>query len=78
MKRVTVYVAADCSLCAAALEILTEAQAEHPFELEIVDLAGDPELELAYREHVPVVTIDGRRAFTYFVEPAAFHDALRS
>jgi hypothetical protein len=43
------------------------------FELEEVDIAGNPELEARYREWLPVLEIDGERAFTYFVHP----DALR-
>ena len=42
------------------------------FALTEVDIEGDPELEARYRELVPVVEIDGRRAFTYFVQPDAF------
>ena len=42
-------------------------------DFESVDIGGDPELETAYRESIPVVEIDGERAFTYFVQP----DALR-
>jgi hypothetical protein len=53
--------------------VLESARAEQPFELEEVDIAGDPELEARYREWLPVVEIDGERAFTYFVQP----DALR-
>jgi hypothetical protein len=41
--------------------------------LEEVDIGGDPQLEARYREWLPVVEIDGERAFTYFVQP----DALR-
>jgi hypothetical protein len=37
-----------------------------------VDITGDPELEGAYREWLPVVEIDGERAFVYYVDPAAF------
>ena len=37
-----------------------------------VDIGGDPELEAAFREWLPVVEIDGERAFVYFVDPAAF------
>jgi hypothetical protein len=37
-----------------------------------VDITGDAELGAAYREWLPVVEIDGRRAFVYFVDPAAF------
>jgi Glutaredoxin-like domain (DUF836) len=53
--------------------VLESARAEQPFELEEVDIAGDPELEARYREWLPVVEIEGERAFTYFVQP----DALR-
>ena len=38
-----------------------------PFDLELVDIGGDAALEAAYREHLPVIEIDGVRAFTYFV-----------
>jgi glutaredoxin-like protein DUF836 len=43
------------------------------FELEQVQIDGDPELEARYRGLIPVVEIDGRQAFVYFVPP----DALR-
>ena len=42
-------------------------------DFEPVDIGGDPGLEAAYRESIPVIEIDGERAFTYFVQP----DALR-
>jgi hypothetical protein len=36
-----------------------------------VDITGDAALEARYREWLPVVEIDGERAFVYFVDPAA-------
>ena len=42
------------------------------FELEEVDITGVEELEASYREWLPVVEIDGRRAFVYFLDEAAF------
>jgi len=33
-------------------------------------------LEAAYREHIPVVEIDGERAFTHFVPPQALRERL--
>jgi Glutaredoxin-like domain (DUF836) len=51
-----------------------EVQAELAFEVELVDIAGDPDLERRHREHLPVLEIDGERAFTYFVDA----DALRA
>jgi hypothetical protein len=53
--------------------VLEAVRAEQEFELEEVDISGDAELEARYREWLPVVEIDGERAFTYFVQP----DALR-
>jgi hypothetical protein len=38
---------------------------------EAVDITGDPELEARYREWLPVVEIDGERAFVYYVDEAA-------
>ena len=44
--------------------------------IEEVDIGGDDALEAAYREWLPVVEIDGRRAFVYFVDPAALRRKL--
>ena len=55
-------------LCSRALEVLRDVRELVPFELEVVDVGGDPELESRYREHIPVVEIDGERVFTYFVD----------
>jgi hypothetical protein len=36
-----------------------------------VDITGDEELEARYREWLPVVEIDGERAFVYYVDRVA-------
>ena len=45
-------------------------------DFERVDIGGDPELEAAYRTSIPVVEIDGERAFTFFVQPEALRRAV--
>jgi Glutaredoxin-like domain (DUF836) len=60
-------------LCERALATVRPLRDELGFELEEIDISGDPELEQRYREFIPVVEIDGRRAFVYFVPG----DALR-
>ena len=45
-------------------------------EFEEVDITGVPELEAAYREWLPVVEIDGQRAFVYYVDPGALRRKL--
>jgi glutaredoxin len=78
VKRVTLFKASDCHLCDEAREVLQAAEAEHEveFELEVVDIGDDPELERRYRAWLPVVEIDGRRAFTYVIDPDALRDLL--
>jgi hypothetical protein len=68
--RVTVYKADGCHLCEQALRVVEEVRAEREFELSVVDIGGDPELEARYREWLPVVEIDGRKEFVYYVQPA--------
>ena len=47
-------------------------------DFEHVDIGGDPALEEAYRTSIPVVEIDGERAFTYFVQPEALRQRLKA
>ena len=68
-KRITLYHARDCSLCARARRQLDELGLPY----EAIDITGDPELEERYREWLPVVEIEGERAFVYYVDA----DALR-
>ena len=48
------------------------------FALDEVAIDGDPELEARYRELIPVVEIDGARAFTYYVHEDAFRRRLEA
>ena len=77
-RRVTVFHADGCHLCERAVEIVEAARTELGFELELVDIDGDPDLEARYRARLPVIEIDGAPAFTFFVTPAAFRQALSS
>jgi hypothetical protein len=43
-----------------------------------VDITDDPELEAQYREWLPVVEIDGERAFVYHVQPEGLRRKLAS
>jgi Glutaredoxin-like domain (DUF836) len=72
LKRVRLYHSAGCHLCERARGIVAGVRAEVPFELEEIDVGGDPELEAKYREWLPVVEIDGERSFVYYVDEAAF------
>jgi glutaredoxin len=73
IRKVRLYSAQGCHLCESARRVLEGVRADVAFELEEIDISGDPELEKRYRERLPVVVIDGEEAFTFYVHP----DGLR-
>jgi glutaredoxin len=75
---VVVYHGVGCHLCERALAQVRALRDELGFELDEVEIDGDPELEAAYRELIPVVEIDGERAFTYHLHEAAFRRRLEA
>ena len=76
MTKVVLYHAAGCHLCERAREVVAALREELGFDLQEVDITGDERLEAAHREWLPVVEIDGRRRFTYYVQPDAFRRAV--
>jgi glutaredoxin len=76
--RVVLYTARGCHLCERAREQLAALHGELAFDLEEVDISDDPELEARYRELLPVVEIDGRRAFVYYLQPDAFRRRIEA
>jgi glutaredoxin len=74
--QVVLYTAEGCHLCQKARATLADLATEVEFELREVDITGDPELEAEYRAWIPVVEIDGRRRFTYYVQPEPFRRAV--
>jgi glutaredoxin len=75
---VRLYGASGCHLCESAKRVLEQVRAEIPFDLEEVDITGDPELERRFRERIPVVLLGGDEVFTYFVHPDALRRKLRA
>jgi glutaredoxin len=74
--EVVIFHSADCHLCERALAQVRGLRDELDFELREIDIGGDPALEAAYREWLPVVEIDGRRRFTYHVQLDALRRAV--
>jgi glutaredoxin len=72
LRRVVLYHAAGCHLCERARGVVENVRAEVPFQLQEIDIGGDPDLEAKYREWLPVVEIDGEQAFVYYVDADAF------
>ena len=72
MTRVTLYTRAGCCLCDEAKQALAAARVRAAFEFEEIDIDRHPEWLPLYNEEVPVIAIDGRKAFKYKVDVDEF------
>lgn len=76
MHDVIVYSRKGCHLCDVVKETLVQLQGDADFKWREVDIDDDPELRAKYNDEVPVVFIDGRKAFKYRMEASQFLRAL--
>lgn len=65
--RVTLYTKAECPLCEEMAAAVAAVGAEVPLQVVAVDIATDPELLWRFGNEVPVLFVDGRKAFKYRV-----------
>jgi glutaredoxin len=72
MIRVTLYTRAGCCLCEEAKQVLVEARGRAAFEFEEIDIDRHPEWLPLYNEEVPVIAINGSKAFKYKVATDEF------
>jgi len=70
--EVILYSRHDCHLCDVAKETLLQASHSAEFSLQVVDIDGDPDLRIRFNEEVPVVFINGTKAFKYQVSESEF------
>ncbi len=73
---VTVYSRHGCHLCEDAVNILERLQEELNFEIEIIYIDGNAELEKLYGEQVPVTHIGGEHHDFWRVDPVRFRSSL--
>ena len=73
---VTVYSRHGCHLCEDAVKTLETLRSELQFEIEIIYIDGDPELEKLYGHEVPVIHINGEHHDFYKVDPERFRTSL--
>jgi len=76
MAKVTLYSKPDCTLCDHARDALERVRERTPFELEEIDINGEVRLLARYAERIPVVALDGRDMFDFFVDEEELERAL--
>ena len=78
MPEVTLYTRRGCHLCDEVKAALTRARSRAEFTLREVDIDSDPKLQAEYNDQVPVVAIDGRKAFKYHLKEEEFLRVLNA
>ena len=74
--HLTLYHRTDCHLCDEMRAVVDAVGRDVPFELTAVDVDGDASLAATYGPEVPVLLVNGRKAFKYRVTPAALRARL--
>ena len=79
MKKVvvTIYTKPGCHLCDEAKAAIEQARAEREFTLEEVNIDLDPAMAELYKYDIPVIFINGVKAFKHRVSAREFRRKLR-
>lgn len=75
--EVILYTKPGCCLCDTVKSQLDKLRELHPFELREINILEDGDACAKYQEEIPVVLIDGRKAFKYHLDEKAFLRRLR-
>jgi len=71
-RSVVVYSRKGCHLCEVVKESLSKLSRRGGFTWRDIDVDGDAELRRQFNDEVPVVFIDGRKAFKYRMDEQEF------
>lgn len=77
MIEVALYTKDECSLCDKAKEVILVVREQIPFEYVEVDITSDEAIYEEFREQIPVIFVNGRKAFKFHVTAEAFITRLR-
>jgi glutaredoxin len=78
LREVIVYSRKGCHLCEIVKEKLTKLERRGGFHWREVDVETDHGLKRQFSDEVPVVFIDGRKAFKYRLDEQEFLKKLAS
>jgi glutaredoxin len=70
--EVVVYTRKGCHLCEIVKESLTKLHKHGGFTWREIDVDSDAEIRRLYNDEVPVVFINGRKAFKYRMDEQEF------
>jgi glutaredoxin len=75
--HVVLYTRPGCHLCDEAKREMRSANCADHYVLEEINIDDDPALHERYRYEIPVITINGQKAFKYRLTAAEFRKAVK-
>jgi glutaredoxin len=75
--RVEIYSRPGCHLCDEAKEVIDRATSRHRLDVRVLNVEDNPEWEAQYGTEIPVVFIEGRKAFKYHVDATQLERKLK-
>lgn len=75
--KLTLYTRRDCGLCEEMMAVIRRVAEKIPLELEDIDVDGVAELREELGNEVPVLFINGSKAFKYRVTATELAKRLR-
>jgi hypothetical protein len=70
------YTSQQCGLCGEMKSVLGRVGREYPLTIKEIDVGTDPLLHARFAEQVPVLYLNGRKAFKYRLSEAALRRKL--
>jgi glutaredoxin len=78
LRQVLLYTRKGCHLCEIVKESLLKLHRRGGFQWNEIDVDSDDKLRREFNDQVPVVFIDGRKAFKYRMDEREFLRKLAS
>jgi glutaredoxin len=68
---------AGCALCMDARAIITKVKKDIPFQFKDVDIEANEDLYRRFKEDIPTIFINGKKAFKFKVDESEFRKMVR-
>ena len=76
LTEVVLYTKPGCCLCDEVKQKLESLQQGHAFSLREINILEDSNLHERFKDEIPVVFVNGRKAFKYHLDEGRFLNQL--
>lgn len=78
LPEIVLYSKPACCLCEQVKEQLTRIQEEHKFVLHEINILEDLAVYKLFKDEIPVIFVNGKKAFKYRLDEKRFIRMLKS